>query len=179
VALRVLAPAAAVVLLAAGGYRLSQLGGPAGQASSASGASQAKPRSVSNPAMAPAAGGTSVNDGASAHSQVMGRGYSVVIATTDFAPGTFRQQVQAALLAAPTAPTTRAASESIKACVQEVTGGAHPELVEKALFGGQPATIIVVSTGAGERTSVAGPLCSGTRSDLLTPTVVLSGISGP
>lgn len=174
VTLRVLAPAA-VVLLAAGGYGLSQLGGRVGQATTSSGAAATgAARPVSPAAMAPE------SSGASARSELMAPSdFTVVIATTDFVPGTFRQQIQAALLAAPTARTTQTPSKDVRRCVLEVTSGASPRLVEKALFKGQPATIVVVSTSRGDVTSVAGPLCSATQRDLLTPAVVLSGISGP
>lgn len=175
VSLRVLAPAAAV-LLAAGGYGLSQLAGGSGlQTSSASAGRAVKPARGFAPAAAASAGGLP-----SARSlQLSPANYPVVTSDTDFLPSTLRQQLETALQAAAEKGTTSAASAKVRACVQSVAGGVTPVLVESARFEGQPATVIVVRTGPGDTAWVAGPDCSPTHRDVRARTTLTPGISGP
>ena len=60
-----------------------------------------------------------------------------------------------------------------------LAGTAPPELVESALFNGQPATIIVARTGRNDTAWVAGPGCSATSRNVLDTITVPPGISEP
>jgi len=168
---RVLAPAGAVVLLAAGGYQLSHLGGgPVAQ-----GAASSAGRAVSTPdhaANAPDEAGTRAAGPAGSAPQagvrrVSPAAFPLVVSRTVFLPATFEQQVQAALRTPAADRTTQSASPAVRACVQAVTDGAHPVLVESARFGDQPATIIAVRTGQGYTAWAAGSRCSAAYHDLL------------
>ena len=176
VPLRVLAPAAAVVLAGAG-YGLSQLAGGAGpQAASSSVA--AGPANVSSPANA-AAGRAAVpavlpsSKGPAAQPQLMPKvSFSFVTSQTNFLPGTLGPQAEAALRAAESAPATRAAPAAVMTCVRNVVGSAHLLLVERARYQGQAATVIVLRTNQGEVAKVAGANCSaGPSQPLATATV--------
>jgi hypothetical protein len=178
VSLRVLAPAA-VVLLAAGGYGLSQLAGGSGpQATSASAGRAVRPTrgfaAAAAPAPAPASGVPSAKS-----LQLSPANYPLVTSRTNFLPGTLRQQLETALQAAAESGTAPAASATVRACVQSVAGGVTPVLVESARFEGQPAIIIVVRTGPGDTVWVAGPGCSSTHRDERARTTLTPGISGP
>jgi hypothetical protein len=169
-ALRVLAPAA-VVLLAAGGYGLSRIGsGPTMQ-----GASSAASAQAASGARAPVA--APVSKGPAARAQRMTPlEFTVVTSSADFQPATLKQQIEAALRVR-TAGTTQAPSAAVRACVQGLVGTASPVLVERARFGGRPATVIVAPTGRSDQVWVAGPRCSATTRDVLAATTVPSGIS--
>jgi hypothetical protein len=172
VSLRVLAPAAAVVLAAAG-YGLSQLaGGPASPAMSGA-AARSVPKAASSPAMAPRAA-------APAGSERMGSAsFPFVTSSTNFLPGTLKQQLEAALRGQPAASTTQAASAQVRACVHQVAGSALPVLVESAYYQGQPATVIVVSTSKGDTAWIAGAGCSAGRTDRLATATLPAGIARP
>jgi hypothetical protein len=167
VTLRVLAPAAAV-LLAAAGYGLSRLGGgPTGQSSASSAAStalrahapvNAAPESPAEPRAKPAL--------MTPHS------FTVHLSDTDYQRATLQKQLDAELRAPVAARSSRAPSSQVVSCVRSVTGGANPTYVESARFGGQPATIIVVSRKAW----VAGARCSAADKDLLATTTLPPGI---
>jgi hypothetical protein len=183
VALRVLAPAAAVVLLAAGGYGLSRIGsGPSTQASSSAGRA-ASPQEKGTGAAAggrgPVAGPVSGGVPSTRPQMESPGNYPVVISTTVFRPATIKQQVEAALLMPRSARKTQAAPTAIRACVHYVAGGANPVLVESAHFGSQPATIIVVQAGRTDIVSIVGSRCSAANRDQLAWTTVPAGISGP
>ncbi len=163
---RVLAPAAVVVLLAAGGYELSQLGGgPATQASS-SAAQAASPahKAASSAGRASVAGPFS--GATTPRAQRQPAAFPVVIR-----PATFRQQVEAALRT-PAARRTTPSSAALRACVQAVTGSVNPVLVENVRYQGQPGTLIVARTSQGYTAWVAGSGCSATNRDLLAKTTV-------
>ena len=168
VSVRVLAPAAAVVLAAAG-YGLSQLsGGPGHQASTSVAAAPAKA----------AAGRANVaepmpSSGPAARAQRMSpASFPFVISHTDFMPGTLRQQVEAALLAAESPHATQAAPTAVVACVRTVAGTASPLLVESARYQGQVATVIVMRTSRGEVALVAGAGCATSHGKPLATTTV-------
>jgi hypothetical protein len=172
--MRVLAPAAAVVLAAAG-YGLSQLSGGGPQAVSSS---VAGPAEVSSPANA-AAGRAAVpavlppSSGPAARAQRMtGASVPFVSSHTNFMPGTLRQQAQAALRAAQTATATQHAPGSVMTCVREVVGNASLLLVESARYEGQAATIIVTRTSQGEVALVAGAGCSASHDKPLATATV-------
>jgi hypothetical protein len=173
--LRVLAPATAVVLAAAG-YGLSQLSGGGGpQAASSSVA--AGPAEVSSPANA--AGRAAVpavlppSSGPAARAQRMsGASFPYVTSHTNFMPGTLKQQAEAALRAAQAATSTQHAPGSVMTCVRAVAGNASLLLVESARYQGQAATIIVTRTNQGEVAMVAGAGCSASHDKPLATATV-------
>ena len=173
---RVVAPAAAVVLLAAGGYELSHLGGgPVMQgAASSAGRAAATPDHAAN---APEEAGSRVAGAVSSAPtagvrRVSPAAFPLVVSRTVFLAATFEQQVKAALRTPAADRTTQSASPAVRACVQAVTDGAHPVLVESARFGDQPATIIAVRARQGYAAWAVGARCSATNRDLLARTTV-------
>ena len=177
VSLRVLAPATAVVLAAAG-YGLSQLSG-AGGPQAASSSVAAGPAEVSSPANA-AAGRAAVpavlppGSGPAARAQRMSGAASFPFVTshTNFMPGTLKQQAEAALRAAQAATATQQAPGSVMTCVREVAGNASLLLVESARYQGRAATIIVTRTSQGEVAMVAGAGCSASHDKPLATATV-------
>jgi nucleotide-binding universal stress UspA family protein len=184
-ALRVLAPAAAVVVLAAGGYGLSRinLGSSTGSSASAGSAAQgAVPSaaasaksggSVSAPEAGPKRGAVSRPQGISA------AGITVVTGHAHLSRAGLGQQVRAALNVPPSARTTRAATSAERGCVLGLIGRQQLELVESVSFEGSPATLVVARTGARDTAWVAAPGCSATHRHVLDTTSLPSGISGP
>ncbi len=150
-ALRVLAPVA-VVLLAAGGYGLSRLVGPGGQAT-ASSAGSADAKAAAPPSARAAngrahSGQSSPLEGAKPRQRRMTPANFVLVAsTTDFSA----------------VPAT----------------GASLVLVESARFDGRPATLVVTRASQGETAWIAGPNCSATSRDILISTSVPTGTSEP
>jgi len=184
-ALRVLAPAAAVVVLAAGGYGLSRinLGSSTGSSASAGSAAQgAVPSaaasaksggSVSAPEAGPKRGAVSRPQGISA------AGITVVTGHAHLSRDGLGQQVRAALNVPPSARTTRAATSAERVCVLGLIGRQQLELVESVSFEGSPATLVVARTGAHDTAWVAAPDCSATHRHVLDTTSLSPGISGP
>ena len=175
--LRVLAPAAAVVLAAAG-YGLSQLPHGSGNlASPSSGMARAASR-ANAPATTPSNG-----PAARAAPERMGpASFPFLTSHTNFMPGTLKQQVEAALRVAESARATQAAPAAVMACVRHVAGSTNPLMVESARYQGQAATIIVMRTSKGDTALVAGAGCSASHGQPLATTTVPqvpSGISGP
>jgi hypothetical protein len=181
VALRVLAPAA-VVLLAAGGYELTQHGGPAMQAAASSAGHAASTAGAAanpgNSAAAPVAAPDSSTAPTARPQRMSPAAFQVVVSPTNFQLATFKQQVEAAL-AVKSANKTLISSATLRACVHAVARSAEPALVESAHYRGQPATLIVVPAGSDDVAWLVGPRCSATSRDPLTHTTVPSGISGP
>jgi len=162
VSLRVLAPATAVVLAAAG-YGLSQLAGGGGPQTASSSAA-AGPVQAASRAAAPA---VLPGSGPAARAQRMsGASFPFVTSQTNFMPGTLRQQVEAALRAAESAPA------AVMTCVRDVVGSADLLLVEKARYQGQAATVIVLRTSQGEVAKVAGAGCSASHAKPLASTTM-------
>jgi len=170
VSLRVLAPAAAVVLAAAG-YGLSQLPhGSHNLASPSAGvAGAAKSASRANaPAVTP-------NGGVEPRAEperMSPASFPYLTSHTNFMPGTLKQQVQAALRVAESAGATQAVPAAVVACVRYVAGSASPLMVESARYQGQTATIIVMRTSKGEMALVAGAGCSASHGKPLATTTV-------
>ncbi len=172
----VLVPVAAAVVLAAGGFGLSQIGrGPVGQSaassagrtvSSAAG-SAAKAASRANPPVA-----APLSPIPSARSQLKRQAVTV-------SPATLRQNVEAELQRPLASRPTKASSPQVLGCVHQLADGAPLELVEGIEFDGQPATIIVARTGQQDTVWVAGPACSATTRDVLDTITVPPGISAP
>lgn len=173
--LRVLAPAAAVIL-AATGYGLSLIGsGPASQGSTASSAGSS---AVSAPA-AGRASGIAPKQGNAKPELMSPRRFALHVSHTDYRPATLRQQLVTELRTPAMAASTRTPSGKEVACVDLVTGDSSPLYVESASFDGQPATVIVVAQRSGDAAWVAGANCSGSDKDLLDRTTLPPGILPP
>jgi len=173
VAVRVLAPAAAIAVLAAGGYGLSLIGGGPTQSASPGSVAAAKPSTgqvngaASRPALIPAIRRSP--------------GFNVVDSRTDYVGATLSQQLAHDVRTYAKAHPSQTPSAQLKACVSRVTNGVSPGvpvLVENAHFQGQPATVIVASSGDGYTAWVLAPGCSGTHGEVLGMTT-LPGTSTP
>lgn len=183
--LRVLAPAAAVVVLAAGGYGLSRVNlgsstesstsaGSAAQGAAPTAAASAKSGgSVNAPNAGPTRGALSRPQGITA------AGITVVTGHANLSHADLGQQVRAELNVPASTRTTRAATSTERGCVLGLIGHHQLELVESVLFEGSPATLVVARTGAGDMAWLAAPDCSATHRHVLDTTSLPSGISGP
>jgi hypothetical protein len=186
-ALRVLAPAAAVVVLAAGGYGLSRINLGSSTGSSASTSAGSAERAAAPTAAASAKSGGSVNapnagptKGAVSRPQgITAGGITVVTGPANLSHADLGQQVRAELLVPPATRTTRAASSTERGCVLRLIGGHPLELVESVRFEGSPATLVVARTGTRDTAWIAAPDCSATHRHVLDTTSLPSGISGP
>jgi hypothetical protein len=181
---RVLAPAGAAVVLAAGGFGLSQIAhGPgshiaassgaastasSGAASTASSAAGGAAKSASRP------GAAAMSPAPSAHSEFRSGNQPV-----DVSRATLRQQVETELHKPRASRPVTAASSQVRGCVHLLVGSDPLELVQRVQFEGQPATIIVARTGQGYTAWVAGPDCSATNREVLETITLPSGISAP
>jgi hypothetical protein len=185
--LRVLAPAAAVVVLAAGGYGLSRVNLGSSTGSSASTSAGSAARAAAPSAAASAKSGGSVNapnagptKGAVSRPQgITAGGITVVTGHANLSHADLGQQVRAELLVPPATRTTRAASSTERGCVLRLIGSHPLELVESVRFEGSPATLVVARTGPRDTAWVAAPDCSATHRHVLDTTSLPSGISGP
>jgi hypothetical protein len=184
--LRVLAPAAAVVV-AAGGYGLSQLAGSGGQVTASSGSSAER---AAGQAAAPSAASSHANSvkspvvrgaaGTVPRAQRLTPGnFPLVAGTVDFSadPATLKQQVERELRTP--SPARAAVTSRLRGCVQKLTHGVGLVWVESGRFGGKPATLVVARTGADDTAWIAGPDCSATSRDVLATTTVPPGTSEP
>ena len=183
--LRVLAPAAAVVVLAAGGYGLSRINLGSSTASSASAGSAAQGMAPTGAASAKSGGSVNAPEagptkGAVSRPQgITAAGITVVTGHANLSRDGLAQQVRAQLAVPPSARTTRAATSTERGCVLGLIGHHQLELVESVLFEGSPATLVVARTGAHDTAWVAAPDCSATHSNVLDTTSLSPGISGP
>ena len=166
--LRVLAPvAAAVVVLAGGGYGLSLLTSRGGQVT----ASSSEGRAPSAASRANPAAGAAAEPAASAQAPTTIKGPARSLHPANFpfvassqnlspVPATLRQQIADALRAAQSASTGRAAPTQVLACVQRLAGHDPVLLAENARFEGQPATLVVARVGQAKKAWIAGPGCT-------------------
>ena len=185
--LRVLAPAAAVVVLAAGGYGLSRINLGSSTGSSASTSAGSAARAAAPTAAASAKSGGSINapnagptKGAVSRPQgITAAGITVVTGHANLTHGGLAQQVRAQLAVPSSARTTRAATSAERGCVLGLIGHHRLELVESVRFEGSLATLVVARTGARDMAWVAAPDCSATHRHVLDTTSLPSGISGP
>ena len=185
--LRVLAPAAAVVVLAAGGYGLSRINLGSSTGSSASTSAGSAARAAAPTAAASAKSGGSVNapnagptKGAESRPQgITAAGIAVVTGHANLTHGGLAQQVRALLAVPSSARTTRAATSTQRGCVLGLIGDDQLKLVESVRFEGSPATLVVARTGAHDTAWVAAPDCSATHRHVLDTTSLPPGISGP
>jgi hypothetical protein len=188
-ALRVAAVAAAVVLIAGGGYGVSRLFSGGGPLST----SPARARAGS-PLFAPAArpAGNAPAATQPSRAAALHRGASsankervaplgsvadlVIVSGTNYLPGQLQAQVKAVLTRFSKAPAPSPGQATalpsgvgrLSACVLHVTGGRRARLVDQARYDGKPATVIVVPAGANTlRVLVAGPRCSAAATDLI------------
>ena len=184
---RVLVPAAAAVVLAAGGFGLSQIGhGPRSQSSAATAAGAApaarSAKSAASRVNAPAAPTKEAGPvpGAAARPlRMTPANFVVTTSSTDFARATFKQQVEADLRGPVASRATHTPLAPLRACVRRLANGDTLQLVESATFEGQPAILIVARTGSDDTAWLAGPDCSATNSDVLASTSLPPGIFEP
>jgi hypothetical protein len=183
--LRVLAPAAAVVVLAAGGYGLTRinLGSSTGSAASstAGGAARSVPSAAAGAESAghvnaPAAG---PSKGAAVPGGIARAGFSLVTGQRNLTRANLAQQVRAELLVPPSARRTQTPPQQLSGCVAKLADGHTLELVESVRFEGRPATLVVARTGAEDTAWIAAPDCSATHRHVLATVTLPSGISGP
>jgi hypothetical protein len=175
--------AAAVVLVAGGGYLLSRLPSPSPSESSASSGAA----SAAGPA-ARAGANAAAGDG----------GLTVISSGTDYRPGQLPAQVAMVLarypipatgqpvpVPTPTAPYSAAQPRQVQqpsrlaalpGCVARIAAGLHPRMVDEARYNGHAATIIVLpATASGPaQVWVVGPACSGSRSDVIAHVAMAS-----
>jgi hypothetical protein len=188
VALRVLAPAAAVAVVAAAGYGLSRVTGSSSSSSAASG-------TVAAPAASSAQAVSSARAGAAAVPSNPGVGrpgmtpqqiegpaaFGVVTSQTDYHRATLTQQLESELqrYALATGTPRELAAGPLRGCVVRVTHGVKPGnlvLVERARFQGRPAIVIVAMSGNRYAAWVTTSSCSGTSDNVLA-TATLAGTS--
>jgi hypothetical protein len=184
----VLAPAAAAIVLAAGGFGLSQLHGSSGTIASSSSVSRSESAaggtgtgSTGNERMQaggqlPGAASLGPNHAGPAYEQ--GSRVFVVDSNVDYEPAVLGTQL-AAQLGARSSMRTVLASPSVAACVQRIADGSKPVLAEVARYRGSPATVVVVTERSGYLGKVAGSRCSNTDSDIVAMAVLPAGISAP
>ena len=185
--LRVLAPAAAVVVLAAGGYGLSRINLGSSTGSTASSSAGGAARAVAPTAAASAKSGGHVNAPAAGPSKaavsrpqgITAAGFVVRVSHRKFSHAGFRQQVQAELRVPSGSLAPQTATTQIRGCVQAVAGAHQLQRVESVSYQGSQATLVVARTGAGDTAWIAAPDCSATHRHVLDTTSLPSGISGP
>jgi hypothetical protein len=175
-ALRAASVAAALLVIAGGGYGVSRLvqGGPGGTSSSLAGPAgnvQAGSNAHGGPANGgPARGGPAVLP----NIRRAAGGLPVIESGTDYLPGRLPAQVQAVLARSPVNPAGQtpafaSGQAALPGCVSLITGGTRPRLVDVARYQGRPATIIVTEAAGGRpgQIWVAGPGCSAGTRDLI------------
>jgi hypothetical protein len=173
VTVRVLAPAAAVVALAALGFGLSRIGGPANSSTASSAAGSAPTPTAPARAAAPANAAES-RPGQGTELRLPPT-FRVHNSPTSYQRSTLKSQIEHELRA-PAGPAG-VPSAQIMGCVSRVTGGrGTPVLVENARFQGQPAIVIVASHQGSDMVWVTAPGCSATSDTVLD---TLPGISAP
>lgn len=170
--LRTMAAAAVIVVAGGGGYALSQVLGRGSAGPESSGASSAAGLpGAPSPVRHGAAG---IQPSASAPTTKIT--VFPVTSGTSYTRQKFASQISATLVKYPIGSMGHRASSAAHAlpggalsgCVQAVTGGQQPRLVDLATYQGRPATIIVVtanSQGPGH-VWVVGRACSATSPDI-------------
>jgi hypothetical protein len=171
---RLAAAAAAVVLVAGGGYAIARValaGNSSEQTSSAGSSASRSAPSGSAAARAPeAAPGAAIRGG-----------LPLVASGTSYQPGQLPAQVGAVLkrypapegspgrptVASPVSP--QSAFPQLNACVSHLAGGQRPRLVDIARYGTRPAAVIVVPVPSTTtlRVWVVGPGCTGRGGDVI------------
>ena len=183
VALRVLAPAAAVVLLAAGGYGLTRIGASSTSSQAASsGVASAASSAQGRAAAVPSASAPSRSREAPANIEAPAK-LGVVTSDTDYQPATLAPLLERELRlhGGATVSVQELTPSSLRGCVLRVISGIHPGTllwVEKAHYQGQPAIVIVARSGYHDAAWVAASGCSAS-SDHVLATKTLPGTSAP
>ena len=178
VALRVLAPAAGVLVLAAGGYGLSRIGGSSTSSVAAGSEAASAASRAQAGAAAPSSAATSRPEAAPLEPAAR---FGVVTSATDYRHATLPQQLKHELqrYARPAGSVQELAPGPVKECVLRVTAGINPVslvLVEEAYYQGQPANVIVAARGDHDAAWVTTPTCSA-GSDYVLDTTTLPGTS--
>jgi hypothetical protein len=180
---RILLPAAAVVVLAAGGFGLSRVTGNSSSSSATSG-TEAAPAASARPAAGSAAARSEPTSRSAAVPAIEAPvSFQVLNSGTNYLRATLRQQLEAELRrhTQPAAGPQVLVSGSLKGCVLRVTNGTRPgtlALVERAHFQGQPAIVIVAVSGRHDAAWVTSSGCSAS-SDHVLATATLPGTSAP
>jgi len=183
VALRVLAPAAAVVLLAAGGYGLTRIGASSTSSQAASsGVASAASSAQGRAAAVPSASAPSRSREAPANIEAPAK-LGVVTSGTDYQAATLAPLLERELRlhGGATVSVQELTPASLRGCVLRVASGVHPLTllwVEKAHYQGQPAIVIVARSGYHDAAWVAASGCSAS-SDHVLATKTLPGTSAP
>jgi hypothetical protein len=180
---RILVPAAAVVVLAAGGFGLSRVTGSSSSSSAASG-----PEAAATSSARAANGAAAARSGATSRSAAVPAirapiNFQVLNSGINYLPAMLRQQLETELHrhAQPAAGPQVLVSGSLKGCVLRVTQGTRPgtlALVERAHFQGQPAIVIVAVSGDHDTAWVTASGCSASSAHVLA-TATLPGTSAP
>jgi hypothetical protein len=176
-------PAAAVVVLAAGGFGLSRVTGGSSSSSAASG-SEAAPATSARAAHGTASAGSGATSRSAAVPAIRAPiNFRVLNSGINYLPATLAQQLESELHrhAQPAAGPQVLVSGSLKGCVLRVTRGTRPgtlALVERAHFQGQPAIVIVAVSGQHDTAWVTASSCSAS-SDRVLATATLPGTSAP
>jgi hypothetical protein len=175
VTLRVLAPAAAVVVLAAGGYGLSRIGGSSTNSEVASSRSTAS--SAAGAAAGPAASvlpsaGAASRGGVVPAIEAPVR-FGVVTSGTDYLPATLQRLLKHELQLHRAVGTAQQLPPGpVKGCVLRVAGPGTLALVEKAHYQGQPAIVIVAVSGHHDAAWVTTASCSSSSNYILAMTTL-------
>jgi hypothetical protein len=193
--LRVAAVAAAVAVIAGGGYGVLRLLSP-GRASETSAGlgAEGAPRApgATRPALPGMSGGVGAPAGGTVHAPAIGTAIGQVVSSgTNYQPGRLGAQASTVLAqlgpaahASPAPSRSRAAPQNhlatafpaLPACVARVARGQRPLLVDVARYQGHPAAVIVLRAAPGgrPRAVVVAPGCSGTTARVLA-TAALPG----
>ena len=183
VALRVLAPAAAVVLLAAGGYGLTRIGASSTSSQAASsGVASAASSAQGRAAAVPSASAPSRSREAPANIEAPAK-LGVVTSGTDYQAATLAPLLERELRlhGGATVSVQELTPASLRGCVLRVASGVHPLTllwVEKAHYQGQPAIVIVARSGRDDAARVIASGCSAS-SDHALAMMTLPGTSAP
>jgi hypothetical protein len=176
---RVLAPAGAVVVLAAGGFGLSQIAhGPGSRIAASSGAASTASSGAASAASSAAGSAAKAASGAEPPAAAPSARSQLKPQIVDLSPATLRQHVETELNK-PLASRPTAASAQVRGCVHQLAGSDPLELVQSVRYEGRPATLIVARTGQHYTAWVAGLDCSATSRDVLHTITLPSGISAP
>jgi hypothetical protein len=171
---RLAAAAAAVVLVAGGGYAIARVALAGNSSEQTSSAGSSASRSAPN-------GSTAARAPEAAPGAAIRGGLPLVASGTNYQPGQLPAQVSAVLkrypasegspgrptVASPVSP--QSAFPQLNACVSHLAGGQRPRLVDNARYGTRPAAVIVVPVPgtATLRVWVVGPGCTGQGGDVI------------
>ena len=191
VAVRSFAAAAAVCLVAAGGYAIVQLASPGRSGPGLSLGTSAGPHKNGGNigpgpfSVSPTHQGNAIHP--SSLSPVSPPVFTVVKTGTNYRSATLGAQVtkelsQTAKISGNKAPgglPEHQPTAQQDGCALRITSGVKPTLVDSARYQGHPATIIALAPGAGQlgQAWVVGPACSADRNDILAH-VQLSSAGG-